>query len=167
MRNIFIDLQQMKGKILPLIAGAGLLGAYFVYRNWQNFTKTYRAGIGRIKFNLKETQRSLYTKAYFDIQIIVTNPSNFTGIVKAVKLDVLINNKVLGTVNQSLQVNIEKQAQTVVPISVGINTLSLFTNISEAIKALGAKKPINVRVVGTVLTNYGAINIDNATTASY
>lgn len=157
----------MKGKLLPILAGAGLLGAYFVFRNWQNFTKTYRAGVGRIKFNLKDTQRSLFTKAFFDIQIIVTNPSNFTGIVRAVKLDVLVNNRVLGTVNQSLQVNIEKQGQTVVPISVGLNTLSLFSNISEAIKSIGAKKPIELRVVGTVLTNYGAINIDNATTASY
>lgn len=157
----------MKGKLLPILTTAGLLGAYFVYRNWQNFSKTYRAAVGRIKFNLKDTQRSLFTKAFFDIQIIVTNPSGFTGIVRAVKLDVLVNNRLLGTVNQSLQVNIEKQGQTVVPISVGLNTLSLFSNVSEAIKAIGAKKPIELRVVGTVLTNYGAINIDNATTASY
>jgi hypothetical protein len=157
----------MKGKLLPLLAGAGVLGAYFLYRNWQNFSKTYRAGVGRIKFNAKDTQRSLFTKAFFDINIIVTNPSSFTGIVRAIKLDVLVNNRVLGTVNQSLQVNIEKQGDTVIPISVGINTLGLFTNISEAIKALGAKKPIEIRVVGTVLTNYGAVKIDNATTASY
>lgn len=156
-----VYLQPMKKNIIPVIVGAGALAAFFIYRNYQNFTKTFTAEIGRVRFNPKQTQGALFTSVFFDIDLIIKNPSAFTGIIKAVKLDIILSGRVLGTVNQVSAVTLPKEASTVLPVTVGVNTLSLFPNISDAIKSISAGKPLSFQIVGTILTNYGTININN------
>lgn len=156
----------MKRNVIPFIIGGGALAAFFIYRNYQNFTKTFTAGIGRVRFNLKQTQSALFSNIFFDVDLIIRNPSAFTGVVKGVKLDVILSNRVLGSVNQVSAVTLPKEASTVLPVTIGVNTLSLFPNISEAIKSISAGKPLNFQIVGTILTNYGTVNINNVATVS-
>jgi len=147
-------------KILPYIIAAIGVGGYIYYRNVKNLVKTFTARIAKVSFNLKETQRALFLKAIFDVNIELKNPSAYTGTIEGVKLDVLISGKLLGSVNKTDKITIQANNSTIIPIQIGLNTLSLYGNISNAIKALSSGTPLTLNIVGTVLTNSGAIDLN-------
>jgi len=143
----------------PLLIAAGAAAVFFLVRNAKNFGQTLRATVAKVSFNLKETQRAAFLKAFFNVNIEISNPSNFSASVQAVKLDLLLGKRVVGNVNQTVKIQIPKEGKTILPVLVGVNTLSLYGNINTAIKSLGSGTPLNFTVVGTVLTNYGTINV--------
>jgi LEA14-like dessication related protein len=153
-----------KNILLPAV----LVGAAFlVYRNFTNFKKTFTATIGRVTFDLKETQRNLFLKLVFNVFITVDNPSRFTGEVRGIKLDVLLNGQSVGSVNQSgTRITLQSENRTVIPVNIGLNTLSLFPTINAAIQAFKNRTPIKFQVVGTILTNYGTVDINENETVN-
>lgn len=155
-------------KITAPLIFAGLAAAgYIFYRNFAGFTQTFTATVGKIKFNARQTQANAFLRAIFNVDIIVNNPSNFAGTIQAVKLNVILNDKVLGQVNQSVKISVPAQNKTILPVEIGVSTLNLYSNLSEAIKSLSEKKPLNFKIVGTVLTNYGTININEIATVNF
>lgn len=148
----------------PILIAAAAAGIYFLMRSAKNFGATMRATVQKVSFNLKETQRAAFLRAFFNVNLEITNPSNFSAQIQAIKLDVLMNKRVLGNINQTLKIEIPKEGKTILPVLVGINTLSLYGNINTAIKNLGAGTPLQFTVVGTVLTNYGTINVSEFVT---
>jgi len=144
----------------PVIVAALAAAAYFTFRQFTGLVKTYTVRLGAIRFNSEASKQTLYTKAVFDVFLILTNPSNFTGSVTGVKLDILLGNRVLATINKTDRLTIKASGQTTVPIQVGINTLTLYGNVSEAIRSLTGQQPLTFRVVGAILTNYGQVDIN-------
>lgn len=151
----------------PLIFAGIAAAGYIFYRNFTGFKETFTATLGKIKFNPKATQANAFLRAVFNIDLIVNNPSNFVGNIQAVKLNVIIQDKILGTVNQTVQITVPAQNKTIIPVEIGISTINLYSNLSEAIKALTSKKPLNFKIVGTILTNYGSININEIATVNF
>jgi hypothetical protein len=149
----------MKGKATPFLIAGAAAAAYFLFRNAKNFGQTFRATISKVRFNKTETQRAAFLRAFFDVNIEINNPTGLNAKVQAVKLDVLLNKKIIGTVNQTSTIELTRQAKTILPVLVGINTLSLYGTISNAIKAFTSRQPLGFTVVGTILTNYGTINV--------
>lgn len=143
----------------PLFIAAIAAAGYLVYRNLTNLVKTYTVTIGAVKFNLPATKQNLFLKAIFDINLILDNPTNFAGNLKAVKLDIIFNDRLIGTVNKTTSIKINATGQTVIPIQAGISTLTLYQNISDAITAITNRSPINLQIIGTVLTSSGSLDI--------
>lgn len=141
-----------------ILAAAG--GGYLLYRNFKSFAATFSASIGRIKLNTKASQQTGFLRAVFDVNLIVNNPSNFTGQLKGCKLNVIYQGKLLATINNNLQVNIPKQQAVTIPVQVAVPTLSIFSNLNSAIIALTGGQRLTFQVIGSVLTNYGEVKID-------
>jgi len=151
----------------PLIFAGIAAAAYVFYRNFKGFSQTYRITVGRIKFNSRATQANAFLRAIFDINLNITNPTNFTGNVQAVKLNVILNDKILGSINQTVKINIPAQNTVIIPVQVGVSTLNIYDNISNAIKALSNQEPLNFQIIGTVITNYGTVNINEIATVNF
>lgn len=157
----------MKSIRTPLILAGIAAAAYIFYRNFKNFSQTYTATLGKIRFNKAETQRNAFLKAVFNVDLLVNNPSNLSGSIQAVKLNITMNNKLLATVNQTMKISLPANNQTLVPINVGISTLNIFGNITEAIQSITNKRPLQFEISGAVLTNYGTINIQEIANVTF
>lgn len=147
-------------KILPFIIAAAGIGGYLYYRNLKNLAKAYTAKIARVSFNMKETQKAAFLKAIFDVNIELNNPSQFTGVIEGIKLDVLVNKKILGTVNKTDKLTINANGTTIIPVQVGLNTLSLYGTLNNAIKAITSGTPLALNIVGILITQAGNINVN-------
>jgi hypothetical protein len=159
-------LPEMNKGLPVLIVGAIAAAGFFLYRNFMDFSKTYQVRVGRMKFNSRETLQALFSKIFVDVDLIVKNPTNFTGTVTAIKLNFIFNQRIIASIEKTTNTAISKQSDTVLPVTAGINTLSLFPSIDEAIKQVKSGKPINIQIIGTVLTNYGTVNLNNVATLS-
>jgi hypothetical protein len=149
-------------KILPLL----LIGAagFFVYNQYQTFKTALKVRIGKVAFNLKETQRTLFTKIIIDLNLIVTNGSKLAGMVTGGKIDVYLQDKLIGTVSNIGAIRIEAAADTTIPVQVGIATLSLVNSISDLIKTVGKGLTQTVNVRGNILTSFGTLTINEKVT---
>lgn len=144
--------------LLPIAAGAALLIYY--WKNLKGFISTSTVNISKVAFNKAETAKQLYTKLVLDIYLEVKNPSGFTGQLKGVKLDLLVNNNSLGTVTTTDAQILQPNGSTTIIVQGGVNSLQLIGNIATVYKAIRDKKAITFRIVGDVYTSFGTNRID-------
>lgn len=144
--------------LLPIAAGAALLIYY--WKNLKGFISTSTVNISKVAFNKAETAKQLYTKLVLDIYLEVKNPSGFTGQLKGVKLDLLVNNNSLGTVTTTDTQILQPNGSTTIIVQGGVNSLQLIGNIATVYKAIRDKKAITFRIVGDVYTSFGTNRID-------
>lgn len=145
-------------KILPLI-GIAAAAAYFLNQSRQLKT-SLRVSVGKILFNLKETQRALFSNLVLDVNLNIENSSKIQGKINGANLDFIIDNRKIGSVNNTSAIIINSSATTVFPVQVRLNTLSLFPSISDLIKKVGSGRPININIVGSVFTSFGEIVVN-------
>jgi hypothetical protein len=146
----------------PLLLAGIAAAAYLTFRQFSGFAKTVTVRLGKIKFNPSATQQTIFTKAVFDVFLIVNNPSNFSGLVQGIKLNISLGGRLLATVNKTDRLTLQSNGETIIPVQVGISTLTLFGNISNAIQQLSGGSPLTFQVTGTVLTNYGQVDINES-----
>jgi hypothetical protein len=139
-----------------LIGGAA---AYFLTQ-FKNFGKTLSIRIGSIRFNKQETARAAWMKIFADVNLVLNNQSTVQGSVKGGKIDVISNNKLLGTVDRISEVKIMAAGSTTIPLLIGINTLSIFPAISDLINLIGKGQSIKLQFKGVLITNFGNVDID-------
>lgn len=147
-------------KAIPVFLLAAGVAAALYFRNVKDFMAAYTVKIGKIAFNMADTQAAGFLRIVLDVNLVLSNPSNLTGIINGVKLDMLYNGRIVASVNKTDALKINAGGTTIVPFKVAVSTLSLFSNLTEAYQALLNRKSIVVTVVGTVLTNSGTININ-------
>lgn len=144
--------------LLPVLIAGGAL--YYYWRNIKGFLTTSTVTLAKVKFNKAETNKTLYTKLVMDLYLEIKNPSAFQGTVKGVKLDLMVNNNNLGSINTTSTQIIQPNGTTTVIVQAGINSLQLLGNIANVYKAIRDKKDISFRVVGDVYTSFGTNHID-------
>lgn len=144
--------------LLPIAAGAALLIYY--WKNLKGFISTSVVNIGKVAFNKIETGKQLYTKLVLDIYLEVSNPSTFSGSLKGVKLDLLVNNNNLGTITNTNTQILQPNGTTTIIVQGAVNALQLIGNIATVYKAIRDKKSITFRIVGDVYTSFGTNRID-------
>jgi len=147
-------------KAIPLILVAAGVAAALYFRNAKDFLAAYTVRVGRIAFNMADTQAAGFLRVVLDVNLVLSNPSNFTGMINGVKLDLLYGGRIVAGVNKTDALKINAGTSTVVPFKVSISTLSLFSNLQAAYQALVNKQAIVLTVVGSVLTNSGTINVN-------
>jgi hypothetical protein len=144
-----------KGLPLILLAAGGL----YVFSQLKNFGKTLTVRIGGISFNAAKSAATGYLKAVFNVKLIVANSSNLQGIIKGGKLSLIFNNRIVGGVDRIAETTVTAGADTVVPLEATVSTLNLVSNISDLLRIVGSGQPLKFKVVGTLLTNYGTVDI--------
>jgi LEA14-like dessication related protein len=144
--------------LLPVILVGGAL--YYYWRNIKGFITTSTVTLGKVVFNKAETNKTLYTRLVMDLYLEVKNPSAFQGTLKGVKLDLLVNNNSLGSVNTTDTQIIQPNGTTTLIVQGSVNSLQLLGNIANVYKAIRDKKDISFRVVGDVYTSFGTNRID-------
>jgi len=151
-------------KALPLLllAGAGL----YVFSQVQSFGKTMTVRLGGIAFDAAKTRATAFFKAIFNVKLIVNNASGLQGVIKGGKLALIFNNKIVGGVDRIAETTVNAGSNTIVPLEVSINTLNLVGNITDIIRMVGSGMPIKFKVVGTLVTNYGNLEINEEQSVS-
>jgi LEA14-like dessication related protein len=144
--------------LLPVILAGGAL--FYYWRNLKGFLTTSTVTVAKVMFNKAETNKALYTKLVMDIYLEVKNPAAFQGTLKGVKLDLLVNNNSLGSVNSTTTQIIQPNGTTTVIVQGSVNSLQLLGNIANVYKAIRDKKAISFRVVGDVYTSFGTNKVD-------
>ncbi len=89
---------------------------------------------------------------------IFFNPNNMKGKLKKMELDIFVDGKKAGHVNQKLALSIPANAEFTVPVEVLLNLKELGL-MSTLFSILGAKK-MEVRYVGSIRLNYHGIPIN-------
>jgi len=151
-------------KALPLLllTGAGL----YVFSQVQSFGKTMTVRLGGIAFDAAKTRATAFFKAIFNVKLIVNNASGLQGVIKGGKLALIFNNKIVGGVDRIAETTVNAGSNTIVPLEVSINTLNLVGNITDIIRMVGSGMPIKFKVVGTLVTNYGNLEINEEQSVS-
>jgi hypothetical protein len=145
-------------KLLPflLIGGA----AAYLFTQFKQFTTGLTVRIGAIRFNLKETQRSGFLKLMIDVNLLLKNASRIQGRVNGGRLDVLIGNRVVGSVENIGSMSIQAAADTTVPVRVGLNSLAIVPTISDLIKLVGSGGSQTVQIKGSIFTTFGELSVN-------
>lgn len=144
--------------LLPIAAGAAIL--FYYWKNLKGFISTSTVSISKVMFNKAETAKQLYTKLVLDIYLEVKNPSGFSGQLKGVKLDLLVDNSSLGTVSNTNTQVLQPNGSTTIIVQGAVNSLQLIGNIATVYKAIRDKKAVTFRIVGDVYTSFGTNRID-------
>lgn len=145
-------------KAIPIII-LGAAGLYF-YSQFKQFASGMAAKIGGVKFNLKESQKSLFTKIVLDVNINVSNPSRVQGIIQGAKIDALLGNRIVAVVNQTGNIPVAPSTTTTIPVQVAINTLAIVPAISNLIAIIGKGIAQTLIIKGELKTNFGVVSIN-------
>lgn len=145
-------------KILPWL-GIAAAAAYFLNQAKQ-LGQSLRIAVGRISFNAKESQRSLFANLVLDVNLLVNNGSRLTGKITGGNLDFIVNDKKVGSINNVGTMAIQADATTVFPVQVRVNTLSLFPSISELVKRIGSGREIAFTISGSIFTSFGEVVVN-------
>ena len=149
--------QNMK-KLFPflLIGGAA---AYFLTQ-FRQFQQGLTVRLGTIKFNLQETQRAGFLRLIVDVSLILKNSSRLQGKVTGGRLDVLVGDRVVGTVSDIGSMLIQAAADTTVPVRVALNTLAIVPTINDLIVLVGSGGSQTVTIKGSVFTSFGELVVN-------
>lgn len=148
----------MMKKLWP-IAIIAALGIYFS-QNLKSFFQSTSVQIGKITFNRKRSQGTVFTRLFFDVMIRVQNRSNIQGKINGGQLNFTYNDKLIATVNDIGSFALNAGGETVFPIGVAVQTLSLFPSIAQAIQTLKVGGQMKLRVTGEIITSVGNIKVD-------
>ena len=149
-----------KKLIIPgVLIGGGI--AIFVYMNRaKTFAKNLAIQLKGVALDFNKTRQSLFLTTWTNINIAVNNPTKFESKITSLNLVVSFNGREVGRINKigDLVVNAESSNNLTIPV--GINSLSLFANVSTAIQAISNKMPINLNISGIINSTAGNYSIN-------
>lgn len=145
-----------------LLAGA----AYYLANKLTDLDKKIAVKIGSISFNKTLTQGANFFKIFFNVNLSITNASALQGTIKGGTINLIINNRLLATVSNIQSFTIDANKSVNISLPVGINSLSLFSNILDVITLVKGGGSIVVNVKGDILTNVGTIIINESKTVT-
>jgi hypothetical protein len=145
-----------------LLAGA----AYYLANKLTDLDKKIGVKLGSISFNKTLTQGANFFKIFFNVNLSINNASALQGTIKGGTINLIINNRLLATVSNIQSFTIDANKSVNISLPVGINSLSLFSNILDVIALVKGGGSIVVNVKGDILTNVGTIIINESKTVT-
>lgn len=145
-----------------LLAGA----AYYLASKLTDLDKKIGVKLGSISFNKTLTQGANFFKIFFNVNLSINNASSLQGTIKGGSINLIINNRLLATVSNIQSFTIDANKIVNISLPVGINSLSLFSNILDVIALVKGGGSIVVNVKGDILTNIGTITINETKTVT-
>tara|TARA_R110000868_G_scaffold167670_1_gene402046 strand:- start:1276 stop:1740 length:465 start_codon:yes stop_codon:yes gene_type:complete len=146
------------GKILPF--GFLAVAAYYLITNIKSFAGGLKAKIGKISFNNDASQKNYYQSLVVNLQLVITNVSNLQGKIKGGNIDFILDDKIVGSINKIGEVIIQAKNDTIIPLQLNLNTLSLFPSIADLIRVIGKGGAVKLNVKGKIITSFGDVIIN-------
>ena len=145
-------------KILPLLAYG--TGAFLLF----NYFKRKAAAGENLKFELlkvsidtQKTRQANFFKIFYDVTINMINSETADVVVKDVNLNVIINGKNLGNLEQTLDFTVPRQSEKKVTFKASFVTLGALSLVKDLIlKGLN----FNVNINGYIDTDLGRVTIN-------
>jgi len=149
-----------KKVILPgILIGGGI--AIFVYMNRaKQFAKNLAIQLKGIALDFNKTKQSLFLTTWTNINIAVNNPTKFQTKITSLNLVISYNGREVGKINKIGDLIVNPESSNNLTIPVGIDTLSLFSNVASAIQAISSKLPINLNISGVINSTAGNYSIN-------
>lgn len=155
----------MKGKdifIIGLLLAAA--GGYYYYNQIKTAAASITGRIYGVSFDWLQTRNSLFTRIFFNVQILVNNPGAATMTVNAVNLNVYFNKNFLVSVNRTEPVTIPPGGGAKINLLAYVPTLSIFRDITAAYQSISNKEKITFDLIGGVTVPGGVIKINESKT---
>jgi LEA14-like dessication related protein len=140
-----------------LIAGALIVGLG-VFKYWDSlaaFGKNLAVRFKTISIDWSKTQSALFTTIYTNLTLFLDNPTDLEATITAINVDVSYQGKKIGNVYKTGTLTIGGKTTNEIKVSLGLNTLGLFSTIPAAITALTSNKPVKVDLSGYVSSSAG------------
>jgi LEA14-like dessication related protein len=130
-----------------------------IYFSDKEFDDNVNFSIGKIKFNLKDSAASLFTKLHFSVEGKINNPTNLSVTVNGITATVYFKGKAIANLNQNEQFNVAPNNSTSILSDVAVNTLNVFTSIDQA-KQMISSKQVELNIIGKINLNSGVLSIN-------
>jgi LEA14-like dessication related protein len=147
-------------KIGPILFVVAAYAVYQYFANSRGFGKNLSIKFKNIGFDLENTKKSLFAKIYTNLHLELINPTKFEAKITSLNLKFYFDGREVGKVEKLGTLNISPESFGNIDVSAALNTLTLFSNIQNAIQHFINKKPIELTIKGIVNSSAGSINID-------
>ena len=139
-----------------LILGLGALAAAAIY-----FFKGKKEALENVKITPLEIainkQKTNIRNLVFNLKLKIANPGNFKVNINNIDLDIIVNNKKISNFQKSNITSIEPNNAKTINVEISVGNLSVVYVILDMILN---QEGINIRLLGEVNTDLGAILID-------
>jgi LEA14-like dessication related protein len=145
-------------KIIPFVAIIGV-GALLI-----NFLKRKAAAGQNLKFELLKvsidtvrTKQARLLKIFYDVTINMINVENASVVVNNINLNVTVNGKNLGNLEQTLNFSVPAQSTKAILLKASFNTLGALSLVKDIILN-GINFTVNIN--GFIDTDLGRVNVN-------
>jgi LEA14-like dessication related protein len=146
----------MKNKILLLTAAAGA-AIYFLIGKKRALENLDIKPID-VAINTAKSRKFFFAQLFYNIKLKITNSESLAARIQNIDIDVYINNKKASEINSNTPVIIPARTEgKIVTIEGVVMAGNLITLILDF---LANQEPINIKVIGTVTTDLGTIEIN-------
>ena len=139
-----------------LILGLGALAAAAIY-----FFKGKKEALENVKITPLDIainkQKTNIRNLVFNLKLKIANPGNFKVNINNIDLDIIVNNKKISNFQKSNITSIEPNNAKTINVEISVGNLSVVYVILDMILN---QEGINIRLLGEVNTDLGAILID-------
>jgi len=139
-----------------LILGLGALAAAAIY-----FFKGKKEALENVKITPLDiainNQKTNIRNLVFNLKLKIANPGNFKVNINNIDLDIIVNNKKISNFQKSNITSIEPNNAKTIVVEISVSNLSVVYVILDMILN---QEGINIRLLGEVNTDLGAILID-------
>jgi len=151
----------MKQKTALITIGAGALAlvVYYFTRLKKTLTNLNVSVFGA-KYNSQRTQNSLFLKIWFELKLKVDNPTDRQVMVNETLLDFYISGKKVGEVRNFDKLTINPKTYSYLVIPTYMETLSIFSLVSNFLEAVRSGTPLKIGVKGSINLEGNMAKID-------
>lgn len=149
----------MNTKLIVAIGAAAAAAAYFL--------KAKKQAIENLKVDfldayIDKANTNWYDKISWIFKFKLINTESVSITVKNIDLDIIINNKKVAEINSNQQIKVNSNNTEIIRLSTSIQTGNAIILILDAI---AASQPLQIKVIGKIITDLGTVNINYKTNA--
>ena len=146
-------------KVVPLLLIAGAT-IFFLRDQLGILREKIKVNFKSIGFNNRETEKSFFTRLFFNLHLSVFNPSDLEGTIKAIQLDFIFNKKIVSSLSGHGAINLIPKKDNDLTLLVGLNTLAIVPTLTEAFILIKNRRSLSIQIVGTITTDAGIVVIN-------
>ena len=153
----------MQTKTKKILIPLGLVGGMLIINKVLqvgNFLRMASVELKNINIKSENLKNGDYSKIVFDLILILKNPTNLSGKIKSIDINVFANGKKIGNLASAKSFDILPHKAISFHNDITLRTATLTTDLYSVIINAIESKQVNFNFVGTIKTNLGSINVN-------
>lgn len=145
-------------KILPFLAyGTGAILLFNYFKRKKAAGENLKFELVKVSIDSKRTAETGFWKIFYDITVNMINSENASVVVKNLNLNVSVNGKNLGQLEQTIDFSVPAQSTKKIMLKASFLTLGALTLVRDIIKQ-GLNFYVNIS--GYIDTDLGRVNVN-------